>query len=167
MVCSAYDQNPHETAGTAFASWVWRLGWLLGSRLCIKDRLGQAQLWGPCTLIWLLVSFDTCVSFIRLFAFWKPYTKSCTTRVTWWGCVSRVIPRGWQPFSGKPPWWLLLFQDAVFDACSHCMHKPDFTPAQLRARCCQTSVPSSYFQEIIVTSGVLQLHWGTNNEVVA
>lgn len=59
----------------------------------------------------------------------------------------------------KPPQWSMLPQDALLDACTSLV-LPQLS-WDTGAACCPSSVPSSYFQEIIVTLGVLRLGQGT------
>lgn len=86
-----------------------------------------------------------------------------------WGCVSRVIPKEWQPFSGNPCddtcYFKMLSLMLGPIACTSLI-SPQLS-WDTRARCCPSSIPSSYFQEVTVILRVLQLSWGTNNEAVA
>lgn len=60
--------------------------------------------------------------------------RSIEPGAAWRGCISRVIPKGWQsvPFFWKAPWWGTLSQDAFLDASSDCVRKSGFTPAEPR-----------------------------------
>lgn len=139
-----------------------RFGLVVGLRWCTEDRLGQPQLWHPCTLIQPVVSPESLTTASVLCLLASPsgalYTKFCRTR----SCLvrSRVIPKGGRSvrFSGNP------HNEARCLKMPHLMLGPIACTSlvlsqqsqRTRVRCCPSSVPSGYYQEITVTLVVLK-----------